>query len=158
MWHPNNIPPEFYTTLLGKQNATTKVKFEVIFIIFWCFDFLIEFLLFMPALQSNSFEIHYSEADASSSQLWPSAQCFLFDFKLLEVNFMLWRNGKKWQNNPPDNSDDLLSCLETILHVFKFQFCQKSPATRSQIKHTVLCMCGELSKICRPCLKSWDCK
>ena len=29
---------------------------------------------------------------------------------------LFWRNYKKWQNNLPDNSDDLISCPETILH------------------------------------------
>ena len=29
---------------------------------------------------------------------------------------LFWRNCKKWENNLPDSLDDLLSCLETILH------------------------------------------
>ena len=45
-----NPPPPFYTTLLGKQNATAKVKFEVIFIRFSCFHFCSSVKLFRNTL------------------------------------------------------------------------------------------------------------
>ena len=43
--------------------------------------------------------------------------CFaIFAKSALRIR-LFWRNCKKWQNNPTDKSDGLLSWLETILHV-----------------------------------------
>ena len=85
----------------------------------------LEIIIFLW-LSSHATKIQVNEQKSKFlcySAMYESYQtdCFATSYKSTLRIWLFWRNCKNWQINPTDNSYDLLSFPETILHVNELQ-------------------------------------
>ena len=115
-----NIHPTITTKELGKREHFSPTKYELVCLTsFWKNIYAFPKYFYIADLLKDCL---FSSSQKSKFQCYSAkyesyqTHCFATSYKSALWIWLFWRNFKKWQNNPPDNSYDLLSFPQKILH------------------------------------------